>query len=144
MDRVASPWLILRHIDPEGEIGFLPFGDTYHIPEGAVPFAIPGVELGPHDAAGSTFRKLLRKYDVNDTAIELMADIIVSGVHHVFHHQEPGYYDADLKEPVGVGLDAIEHGMLCAFPVDTEYLQESIAMYAGHHMYCRSVLLLHE
>src|SRR3546814_15605574 len=91
MDRVASPWLILRHIDPEGEIGFLPFGDTYHIPEGAVPFAIPGVELGPHDAAGSTYRTLLRKYDVHDPALDLMADIIESGVHHVFHHNETGY-----------------------------------------------------
>src|SRR3546814_3667725 len=40
-------------------------------------------------SAGSTFRKLLRKYDVHDPALELMADIIETGVHHVFHHHEP-------------------------------------------------------
>lgn len=144
MDRVASPWLILRFIDPEGEIGFLPFGDSYDIPEDAIPFAIPGVEIGPHDADGSTFRKLMRKYDVQDPALELMADIVESGVHHVFHHHEPGYSVADLKEPVGVGLDAIAHGMLCAFPDDAENLRMSMAMYDGLYMYCRSVLLLRE
>lgn len=144
MDRVASPWLILRFIDPEGEIGFLPFGDSYDIPEDAVPFAIPGVEIGPHDADGSTFRKLMRKYDVKDAALELMADIIESGVRHVFHHHEPGYSVLDLKEPVGVGLDAIAHGMLCAFPDDAENLRLSMPMYDGLYMYCRSVLLLRE
>ena len=144
MDRVASPWLILRHIDPDGEIGFLPFGDTYVIPEGAIPFAIPGVELGPHDANGSTFRKLMRKYDVRDPALELMGDIVESGIHHVFHHQEPEYSVAHLKEPVGVGLDAIAHGMLCAFPDDAENLKMSMAMYDGLYMYCRSVLLIRE
>src|SRR3546814_2310646 len=73
-----------------------------------------------------------------------MADIIESGVHHVFHHHEPGYSVADLKEPVGVGLDAIAHGMLCAFPDDTENLKASMALYDGLYMYCRSVLLLRE
>src|SRR3546814_18841976 len=101
MDCVASPMPILPYIDPEEEFGVLAFGDTFHSPEGAVPFAIPGVELGPHDAAGSTYRKLLRKYDVHDPALELIADIIESGVHHVFHHHEPGYTVADTKETVG-------------------------------------------
>src|SRR3546814_7522579 len=85
-----------------------------------------------------------RKYDVHDPALELMADIIESGVHHVFHHHEPGYSVADLKEPVGVGLDAIAHGMLCAFPDDTENLKASMALYDGLYMYCRSVLLLRD
>src|SRR3546814_19498103 len=80
-----------------------------------------------------------RKYDVHDPALELMADIIESGVHHVFHHHEPGYSVADLKEPVGVGLDAIAHGMLCAFPDDTENLKASMALYDGRYIYCRSV-----
>jgi len=144
MDRVASPWLILRRIDPAGEIGFLPFADTYDIPAGAIPFAIPGCEIGPHDAQGSTFRKLMRKYDLVDPALDLMADIIESGVHHVFHHHEAGYSVADLKQPVGVGLDAIAHGMLCAFPDDAENLRLSMAMYDGLYMYCRSVLLLRD
>src|SRR3546814_16190065 len=73
-----------------------------------------------------------------------MADIIESGVHHVFHHHEPVYSVADLKEPVGVGLDAIAHGMLCAFPDDTENLKASMALYDGIYMNCRAVLPLRE
>lgn len=144
MDRVASPWLILRHIDPEGEIGFLPFSDSYDIPEGAIPFAIPGVELGPHDAEGSTFRKLMRRYDLTDPALDLMADIVESGVHHVFHHNDPGYSVADLKQPAGVGLDAIAHGMMMAYVDDAENLRASMAMYDGIYNYCRVVLVLRD
>lgn len=144
MDRVASPWLILRFIDPDGEIGFLPFGESYDIPEGAIPFAIPGVEIGPHDANGSTFRKLMRKYGIDNPALDLMADIVESGVHHVFHHHEPDYSVADLKEPAGVGLDAIAHGMMFAYPDDAENLQKSMPMYDGIYQYCRSVLALRD
>lgn len=144
MDRVASPWLILRFIDPEGEIGFLPFGDSYDIPEDAIPFAIPGVEIGPHDAQGSTFRKLMNKYGLTDPALQLMAEIIESGVHHVFHHHESDYSVAKLKEPAGVGLDAIAHGMMFAYHDDAENLRMSMPMYDGLYQHCRSVLILKE
>jgi hypothetical protein len=47
MDRVASPWLIKRFIDPEAEFVFLPFGKEHPIPDDVIPFAIPGVKIGP-------------------------------------------------------------------------------------------------
>src|SRR5687768_15568238 len=106
MDRVASPWLIKRFIDTSAEFGFLPFGNEFPLPEGAIPFAIPGVELGPHDAAGSTFRKLMNHYNLDDPALVMMAEVVESGVTHVFHHHEEGYSVANLKYAEGVGLDA--------------------------------------
>src|SRR3546814_19110851 len=85
MDRVASPWLILRHIDPEGEIGFLPFDDTYHITEGTVPFAIPGVELAQQKPQGWSFRQLLRNFTVMIPATNLWQTFINLGCYHCFN-----------------------------------------------------------
>src|SRR3546814_20416180 len=95
-------------------------------------------------SAGSTFRKLLRKYDVHDPALELMADIIESGVHHVFHHHEPGYSVPDLTEPVGVGLHAIAPGMLRAFPDYTEHVRPEYHRVGRERVsMCRSRLSVH-
>ena len=108
MDRVASPWLIRRFIDPSAEFIFVPFARTrtspidFVLPPDAIAFGIPGSELGPHDEHGSTFRKLLRKYSLDDAALEFMARIIESGVHHVFHHHDSGYSVAQLKHAEGV------------------------------------------
>jgi hypothetical protein len=142
MDRVASPWLIKRFIDPSGELGFLPFGNERPFPDDAVVYAIPGAEIGPHDKDGSTFRKLLRRYEVSDPALDMMAEIIESGVHHVFHHHEPDYSVTKLKYAEGVGLDAIAHGMMYAYPDDTENVERSMAMYDGLYFYCRATLVL--
>jgi hypothetical protein len=142
MDRVASPWLIKRFVDREAEFVFLPFGKEHPIPADVTPFAIPGVELGPHDEDGSTFRKIMRRYELSDPALELMADIIDSGIHHVFHHNDPGYSVADLKHPVGVGLDALAHGMMYATANDAENVELSMRMYDGLYGYCRAMLLL--
>src|SRR5271170_5854787 len=93
MDRVASPWLIRRFIDPAAEFSFVRFGNEHEhpLPADAIAFAIPGVEIGPHDAQGSTFLKLMRKYNLSDPALEMMAEVIESGIHHFFHHKDPGY-----------------------------------------------------
>src|SRR5689334_5326127 len=110
MDRVATPWLIRRFVDPDAEFVFVPLAKTLgptldtgiNLPPDAIPFALPGVELGPHDAQGSTFRKVMRKYDLSEPALEFMARIIESGVVHVFHHHEPSYSVANLERPEGV------------------------------------------
>jgi len=142
MDRVASPWLIKRFIDPEAEFVFLPFGNEHPIPEDVIPFAIPGVKIGPHDDTGSTFRKLMDYGKLSDPALVMMAEIIESGVHHVFHHNEPGYSVAGLKFPDGVGLDSLAHGMMYATRNDAENVAKSMIIYDGLFAYCRASLLL--
>jgi hypothetical protein len=144
MDRVASPWLIRRFIDRDAVFGFLPFGNEGAIPGDAIAFAIPGVEIGPHDRNGSTFRKLKQKYGLTHPAIEMMAEIIESGITHVFHHGDPGYSVANLKYPQGMGLDAVAIGMMYATGDDAENLEKSMAIYDGLFAYCRVMLLLEE
>jgi hypothetical protein len=152
MDRVGSPWLIRRFIDPEAQFVFIPIAKTLGealepdvvLPEDAIPFALPGVELGPHDAQGSTFRKILVKYGLEDPVLELMARIIESGVVHIFHHHEPGYSVANLEFPEGVGLDALAIGMMYFSANDMDNLDRSLVMYDALYDYCAGKLLLKE
>src|SRR5271167_745025 len=76
MDRVASPWLIRRYLDPDAEFVFVPFGKDCVLPDDAIPFGIPGVELGAHDSAGSTFRKILSRHGFQSPSLAMLADII--------------------------------------------------------------------
>ena len=50
VDRIACPWLIRRFIDPQAEFLFVPDGDVMDTArrEEALPFDVPGVELGHH------------------------------------------------------------------------------------------------
>jgi len=139
MDRVACPWLILRRIDAEAEFLFIPFGqDDAVLPEGAIPFALPGVELGAHDAAGSTFRKLMVHYGLSDPALVRMAAIIESGITHVFSQLEHGRTDvAALPCPEGIGLDAISQGMMMIVADDRDNIARSLILYDALYAYCR-------
>jgi hypothetical protein len=149
MDRVGSPWLIWRFIDRDAQFLFVPIAKTLgntlapdvELPADAIPFALPGVELGPHDAQGSTFRKLMVKYKLDDPTLEIMARIIESGVVHVFHHHEPGYSAARLEFPEGVGLDALAIGMMYASIDDLDNLQKSMVLYDALYDYCAGKLL---
>jgi hypothetical protein len=140
MDRVACPWLILRHIDPKAEFLYVPFGAETRVPwpEGAIPFALPGAELGAHDEAGSTFRKLLVKYRLTEPALETMALIIESGIKHVFSQIDHGHTDfGSLAFVEGVGLDAISQGMMMLCASDDDNIQRSLVLYDALYAYCR-------
>ena len=79
LDRVACPWLIVRFIDPEAEFLFVARDKQDQLPDGAIPVAISGTELGPHDADGTTFDKILKKYNLNDPALVSTAAGICTG-----------------------------------------------------------------
>jgi hypothetical protein len=152
MDRVASPWLIRRFIDPTAEFVFVPFAETrgksidadLALPTDAIAFGIPGSELGPHDESGSTFRKLIRKYTLDDPALEFMVAIIESGIRHVFHHREAGYSVAHLQHAEGVGLDALALGMLYLSVDDARNIQQSMVIYDALYAYCAGNLFWKE
>jgi hypothetical protein len=142
MDRVASPWLIRRFVDPQAEFLFVPFGTDARLPEGAIPFALPGVELGAHDAAGSTFRKILKKYRIEDRALDMLAEIIESGIVHVFSQLDHGHTDvAALKFPEGIGLDALSQGMMFISNGDLDDIEKSMVLYDAFYAFCRAKLL---
>jgi len=77
VDRVACPWLIKKFVDPEAEFLFVPADQVMAVAgrENAIPFDVPGVELGHHDGKCS-FEAIVSKYSIDDPAIPLLAEIV--------------------------------------------------------------------
>ncbi len=77
VDRIACPWLIRRFIDPEAEFLFVSEDEVMEAArrEGAIPFDVPGVELGHHGERCS-FDAFLDKYRLADPALRALAEIV--------------------------------------------------------------------
>jgi hypothetical protein len=126
-DRVASPWLIQRFIDPQAEFDFLPRDQADRIPADAIPLAFPGVELGPHDDEGPLFEKILRKYEIEDPALDVIAEVIAKGVEFVIHDYDPPADDR--YGQIGVGLVAFSDGMIALEESDQRRLDRSYVVW---------------
>ena len=135
LDRVASPWLIQRFVDPQAEFVFVPWGQENTRPSDAIPFGMPGVELGSHDEEGTTFAKILRKYALTDPSLDHIATIIQAGVDHVLHHAKAG--PDDRWAQMAVGLLAVSEGVMLLNDTDDAILKASFpiydALYANLH-----------
>ena len=127
LDRVASPWLIKRFVDPDATFVFVPWGREDQRPTDAIPLALPGAELGPHDATGTTFQKILTKYKLSDPALQRLAHVVGKGVDYVLHGFRPAADDADGQ--IAVGLLAMAEGMLLLNTDDTRILESSFVIY---------------
>jgi hypothetical protein len=129
VDRVACPWLIKRFIDPEAEILFVPTDQVLAVAEreGAIPFDIPGVELGHHGAECS-FDALLKRYGLADPALQRLA-LIVRGA------------DTAAKDltPESRGLEAIAEGFRLVYQDDYELLERELPVYDALYAYCRTL-----
>jgi hypothetical protein len=138
LDRVATPWLILRFVDPDAEITFIDRGNEADAPDGAIGFGIPGSAFGPHDA-GTAFRKVMRGYDVRDPAVDLVERIVAAGVRHALEIEPPG--DQTEEESVlGAALDRLGQGLAIAFD-DADHLAAALPLYDAIYANCRVRLL---
>src|SRR5438132_5420283 len=77
VDRVACPWLIKQFVDPDAEFLFVPAEEVLERAEreGAIPFDVPGVELGHHEGKCS-FEAIVARYQIDDPAVRLLAQIV--------------------------------------------------------------------
>ena len=77
IDRIACPWLIRKFIDPEAIFLYVPFDQVIDKSKAldAIPFDVLGVEL-THRNGECTFDVLIKKYQLNDPALLIMAPII--------------------------------------------------------------------
>src|SRR5262249_55053948 len=77
VDRIACPWLITRFIDKEATFLFVPPTQVMQVAEraGAIPYDVPGVELG-HHGAHCSFDAFLDKYKLADPALRALAEIV--------------------------------------------------------------------
>jgi hypothetical protein len=132
-DRVASPWLIRRFIDPQAEFVFVPREHVIATAGriGATPFDVQDVELGHHGQECS-FEAILKKYELTDDPALVLLGKIVNGADtdNTLWHQ-----------PEGPGLAAIAEGFLTiGLKDDHEILAKESIVYDALYGYCRSVI----
>ena len=128
VDRVACPWLIERFIDSEAEFIFVPKTLVEQIAQdtGAIPFDIPGVELG-HKEGNCSFESIIEKYALTDPGLLRLAKII---------HAADVSEDID-TDPIARGLEAIAVGYSLRFPDDFENLDRQFEVYDALYAWCR-------
>lgn len=127
VDRVACPWLILRFIDTEAEFIFVA-GDIVEAEAariGAIPFDVPGVELGHHDG-NCSFVSIIQKYKLSDPALLKLADVVNAA-------------DTDSMESnaFAAGLEAIAVGHSLLYPDDHENIRQQFHVYDALYDYFR-------
>jgi hypothetical protein len=129
VDRVACPWLIRKFVDPGAEFLFVPAEAVLAVAarDGAIPFDVPGVELGHHEGRCS-FEAIVEKYRIEDPAIRLLAQIV--------HGADTS---RDLHgRPEAPGLKAIAEGFRhLGLRDDQEILQREFVVYDALYAYCR-------
>jgi hypothetical protein len=128
VDRIACPWLIRRFIDKDAEFLFVPEDqvmETAHR-EGALPFDVPGVELGHHGERCS-FDAFLEKYRLADPALQALAQIVRGA-------------DTDARQIAreAWGLYAVASGFREISRDDFDNMTLQFPVYDALYAYCRS------
>ena len=130
VDRIACPWLISRFIDKEPTFMFVPADQVKKVAEreGAIPYDIPGVELGHHGAQCS-FDAFLEKYALAEPALRTLA-LIVRGA------------DTDARQltPESAGLYALATGFQAMAKNDHDNMAKQFPAYDALYVYCRENL----
>jgi hypothetical protein len=132
VDRVACPWLIKKLVDPDAQFLFVPAPQVLDVAEheGAIPYDVPGVELGHHDGRCS-FEAIMTKYGIDDPAMQLLAKIV-----HGADVQDDLY-----GRPEAPGLKAIAEGFRhLGFKDDHEILAAERVVYDALYEYCRRLV----
>jgi len=128
IDRIACPWLVARFIDPEAEFLYVPGADVQHVAAqtGAIPYDVPGAELG-HVGALCSFDAFLSKYHLGDPALARLA-IIVRGA------------DTDRLDLAAqsAGLHAISLGLSRCHTDDHQMLAHGRVIYDALYAWCQA------
>lgn len=127
IDRIACPWLIARFIDKAPEFLYVPAGEVLRVAEesGAIPFDVPGVELG-HAGEWCSFDAFLAKYRLTDPALQRLAAIVRGA--------DTGRPELTPQSP---GLLAISLGLAHNFRDDHELLRHGMVLYDALYAWCR-------
>ncbi len=128
VDRIACPWLITRFIDREPTFLFVPADEVLMVAkrEDAIPYDVPGVELG-HQGDRCSFDTFLDKYRLKDPALLALA-LIVRGADT----------DARRLTPESAGLYAVASGFRNIARDDFDNMAKQFPVYDALYDYCRS------
>ena len=127
IDRIACPWLIARFIDQTPEFLYVPSTQVLDVAAdtGAIPYDIPGVELG-HVGGFCSFDAFLKKYKLNDPALHKLALIVRAA--------DTARLDLAPQAP---GLLAISLGLSHNITDDHAMLRVGMVMYDALYSWCR-------
>lgn len=127
IDRIACPWLIAHFIDDAPEFLYVRADDVLRVAAetGAVPYDIPGVEMG-HVGERCSFDAFLAKYGLAEPALQRLA-LIVRGADTA---------RLDLT-PQSAGLHAISLGLSRSFGDDHEMLRHGMVLYDALYAWCQ-------
>ncbi len=130
VDRVACPWLIHRFVDPEAQFIFVSPAEVQEVArrEGAIPFDVPGAELGHVDGRCS-FESIILRYGLQeDPALVHLAQIV--------HGAD---IPQDLSEtPEAAGLRAAAYGFaLVHGDDDAAKIQAETPLYDALYRWCQ-------
>jgi hypothetical protein len=128
VDRVACPWLITRFVDSDAEFLFVPRSEVERVARetGAIPFDVPGAQLGHADGRCS-FESILLRYGLEDAALARLARIV---------HAADVAEDID-SDPIARGLEAIAAGFGVRYPSDEQNLAVQFEVYDALYAWCR-------
>lgn len=136
VDRVACPWLVRKFVDPQAKFLFVAADQVMEVAEReeAIPYDVPGVELGHHGQECS-FDAIVKKYGLTgDPALMLLARI-VNGA------------DTDnalWNQPESAGLEAIAEGFRhLGFKDDHELNRAEWIVYDALYAYCQARVAPH-
>jgi hypothetical protein len=126
VDRIACPWLIQRFVDSDAEFLYVPPDQVMAVAEreGAIPYDVPGVELGHHGAECS-FDAIIAKYRLTDPALQALARIV-----------RGADTDARALAPEAAGLHAIAAGFRLVYQDDHEQLARELPVYDALYAWC--------
>lgn len=126
VDRVACPWLIRRFVDPEAEFLYVAPDEVETVAEreGAIPYDVPGAELG-HRGPECSFDAILRKFGLSNPALLRLAEIVRGA-------------DTEAKDltPESRGLEAIADGFRRVYADDHALLAAELPVYDALYAYC--------
>jgi hypothetical protein len=128
VDRIACPWLIRRFIDAEAQFLFVADDQVMETArrEGALPFDVPGVELGHHGDRCS-FDAFLDKYQLKDPAFRALAEIVRGADTDARHLAREAW-----------GLYAVASGFRDISRDDFENMARQFPVYDALYAYCRT------
>jgi hypothetical protein len=126
IDRIACPWLVARFIDPDPEFLYVPAADVMGTAAetGAIPYDVPGVELGHHGDRCS-FDAFIEKYGLREPALDRLATIVRAADCDALHLAKEA-----------AGLLAISKGLSLNFADDHEMLRHGMVIYDALYAWC--------
>jgi hypothetical protein len=128
VDRIACPWLISRFVDREPVFRFVPAAEVATVAEReqAIPYDVPGVELG-HHGDHCSFDGFLERYRLDEPALRALA-LIVRGA-------DTAHRDLTPESP---GLYALATGFQATSKDDFENMARQFPAYDALLAYCRA------